>query len=75
MPNVVWVDLDKLDLKADTPVQMFDLESDFEANGEVSKHSRPAKPVEFRQAGVAVQWQPAHRKQYTHGRHHEPPVA
>jgi len=75
MHNVVWVDLDKLDLKAGTAAQMFDLESDFEANGEVSKRSRPAKPIEFQQAGAAVQRKSAHRKQYTHGRHHEPPVA
>ncbi|HXV79228.1 MAG TPA: hypothetical protein VEG60_05070 [Candidatus Binatia bacterium] len=63
MPNVVWVDMDKLDLRAGAPVQMLDLEDDFEANGEVSGRFRPAKPLEFQKAGTAVQWKPTPKKQ------------
>jgi choloylglycine hydrolase len=61
MPNVVWVDLEKLDLRAGAPVQMFDLECDVHASGEVSGSFRPAKPIEFQQAGTAVQWKPTPR--------------
>jgi choloylglycine hydrolase len=63
MPNVVWVDLEKLDLQAGAPVQMFDLEDDLGASGEVSERFRPAKPLEFQKAGTAVQWKPAPKTQ------------
>lgn len=63
MPNVVWVDMNQLDLRAGAPVKMFDLESDFEANGEVSGRFRTAKPILFQKAGAAVQWKPTSRKQ------------
>jgi penicillin V acylase-like amidase (Ntn superfamily) len=59
MPNVVWIDMDKLDLKAGAPVQMFDLTSDLEASGEVSGKFKPAEPIEFQKAGTAVTWKPA----------------
>jgi len=59
MPNVVWIDLDNLNLKEGAPVQMFDLASDIEASGEVSGEFKPAKPLEFQKAGTAVTWKPA----------------
>ncbi len=61
MPNVVWVDLDKLDLQDGVPVQMFDLSADLEAAGEVSTRFRPADPIRFQIAGTAVTWKPAPR--------------
>ena len=54
MPNVVWIDLDKLDLKKGAPIQLFDMASDLEASGEVSGKFRPTKPFEFIKAGVSV---------------------
>ncbi len=58
MPNVVWMDLDKLNLEAGAPVQMFDFASDLEAAGDVSSRFRTAKPIEFQKAGTAVTWKP-----------------
>ncbi|MBX7433679.1 linear amide C-N hydrolase [Mycobacterium sp. Y57] len=58
MPNVVWVDLEKLDLQEGAPVQMFDLASDLDAAGEISGRFRPADPIEFQMAGTAVTWKP-----------------
>ena len=55
MPNVVWIDLDKLDLKKGAPIQLFDMASDLEASGEVSGKFRPAKPFKFIKAGASVQ--------------------
>jgi choloylglycine hydrolase len=54
MPNVVWIDLDKLNLKEGAPVQMFDLASDLEAAGEVSGKFVPTQPFEFQKAGSTV---------------------
>jgi choloylglycine hydrolase len=54
MPNVVWMDLDKLDLDKGAPVQLFDMASDLEASGEVSGKFRPAKAFEFIEAGATV---------------------
>ena len=54
MPNVVWIDLDKLDLKKGAPIQLFDMASDLEASGEVSGKFRPAKPFKFIKAGASV---------------------
>ena len=54
MPNVVWIDLDKLNLKKGAPIQLFDMASDLEASGEVSGKFRPTKPFEFIKAGVSV---------------------
>jgi len=59
MPNVVWTDLSKLDLKQGAPVLMFDMASDPQASGEVSGKFRPAKPVEFQKPGTTVDWRPA----------------
>jgi len=59
MPNVVWVDLDKLNLKAGAPNQVFDLAGDFEASGQISGKFQPAEPLKFQKAGTAVTWKPA----------------
>ena len=58
MPNVVWVDLDKLNLKAGAPNQVFDLAGDFEASGQISGKFQPAEPLKFQKAGTAVTWKP-----------------
>jgi choloylglycine hydrolase len=54
MPNVVWMDLDKLDLDKGAPVQLFDMASDLEASGNVSSKFRPAEAFEFIEAGGTV---------------------
>ena len=59
IPNVVWMNLDKLNLDEGASVQMFDLAGDFEASGEVSGKFRPTKPIEFQKAGTAVTWKTA----------------
>ena len=59
MPNVVWVDLNQLDLKEGASVQMFNLASDLNASGEVSARFKPVDPLRFQQAGTAVTWQPS----------------
>jgi choloylglycine hydrolase len=38
---------------------MFDLATDLEAAGEVSRKFKPAKPIEFQRAGTAVTWTPS----------------
>ena len=58
MPNVVWIDLDDLNLKKGAPVQAFDLAADLEASGEVSAKFSDAKPVEFQAEGTVVTWKP-----------------
>jgi hypothetical protein len=59
MPNVVWIDLDKLNLDEGAPVQMFDLAADLEASGEVSGKFKPTDPFAFQKAGTAITWKPA----------------
>ena len=59
MPNVVWIDLDKLNLKEGAPVQVFDMASDIDASGEVSGKFRPTTPVDFYKEGSTVTWKPA----------------
>ena len=54
MPNVVWMDLDKLNLDKGAPIQLFDIASDLEASGNVSSKFRPAKAFEFIEAGATV---------------------
>ena len=58
MPNVIWVDLDKLDLSEGAPALMFDLADDFVASGEVSARFQPTEPIEFLEAGGIVTWKP-----------------
>ena len=59
MPNVVWIDLDKLNLSEGAPVRLFDLATDLEASGEVSAKFKPADPLVFQEADTAVTWKPA----------------
>jgi len=58
MPNVVWTDLDKLELNAGAPVKMFDLAGDFEAAGDVSAKFKSVQSIEFQMANTAVTWNP-----------------
>ncbi|NNE45439.1 MAG: linear amide C-N hydrolase [Deltaproteobacteria bacterium] len=58
MPNVVWIDLDKLNLRKGAPIQMFDLASHLEASGEVSGKFKRAKPIKWQEAGTTVAWKP-----------------
>lgn len=55
MPNVVWVDLKKLNLNEGAPVRMFDLRSDLEASGQVSGKFTPTNPVKFQMAGTVLE--------------------
>jgi choloylglycine hydrolase len=57
-PNVVWIDLDDLNLEEGAPIQAFDLASDLEASGEVSDKFNAAKPFEFQAEGTVVTWKP-----------------
>lgn len=59
MPNVVWTDLENVNLDAGAPVQMFDLAGDFEASGDVSSKFQPGQPIEFQKAYTEVTWKPA----------------
>ncbi|WP_108682947.1 linear amide C-N hydrolase [Methyloceanibacter sp. wino2] len=59
MPNVVWIDLAKLNLEEGAPAQMFDLATDIEASGEVSGKFKPADPFAFQKAATSVTWKPA----------------
>jgi len=58
MPNLVWVDMDKLDLKAGAPVQSFDMASDINASGEVSGKFKPTNPFDFYREGSTLSWKP-----------------
>jgi choloylglycine hydrolase len=58
MPNLVWMDLAKLNLKEGAPIQVFDMASDLEASGEVSGRFSTAKPFEFQAEGTVVTWKP-----------------
>lgn len=54
MPNVVWIDMDKLNLDKGAPIQMFDLASDVEAAGEVSGKFTPSEQIAYQMAGTTV---------------------
>ncbi|MDH3959974.1 MAG: linear amide C-N hydrolase [Desulfuromonadales bacterium] len=56
MPNVVWIDLDKLSLNEGAPVQAFDLAADLEASGQISDKFSDVKPFEFQTGGTVVTW-------------------
>ena len=58
MPNVVWVDLEKLDLSKGASEQVFNLAKDIEAAGEVSGKFQKCDPFIFQKAGTAVTWKP-----------------
>jgi choloylglycine hydrolase len=62
MPNVVWVNLDKLNFDEGAPTQVFDLARDLTAAGEVSGKFQPAEPLQFQKAGTPVTWKPATEK-------------
>jgi len=62
MPNVVWIDLDKLNLKEGAPVEIFDLASDLAASGNVSSKFKPTDSVDFYKAGSTVTWTPETKK-------------
>lgn len=58
MPNVVWVDLADLDLSEGAPEQMFDLDADIDAAGNVAGKFKPADPLTFQKANTACTWKP-----------------
>jgi penicillin V acylase-like amidase (Ntn superfamily) len=58
MPNVVWIDLDKLNLEEGAPIQAFDMVSDINVSGEVSGKFRPTKPIDFYKEGSTLDWKP-----------------
>jgi len=58
MPNVVWVDLDKLDLSKGASEQILNLAKNIEAAGEVSGEFQKCDPFIFQKAGTAVTWKP-----------------
>lgn len=62
MPNVVWVNLDNLNLQAGAPALIFNLASDFKASGDVSGAFKAAPPVSFFKEGTTVKWKPASTK-------------
>jgi len=54
MPNVIWIDLDKVDLSKGASIQTFDLKSDIGAGGEVSGKFTPSKQIAFQMGGTTV---------------------
>jgi len=54
MPNVVWVDMNELNLEEGAGIQKFNLASDFEASGQVADKFGPTKAVDFIPAGKLV---------------------
>lgn len=54
MPNLVWLDLEKLDLGPGAPVQKFSLAEHFESSGQVADKFEPTDPVQFLKAGARV---------------------
>ncbi|MGD2025545.1 MAG: linear amide C-N hydrolase [Methyloceanibacter sp.] len=54
MPNVVWVDMDKLNLDEGASVQKFNLETHADASGQVADKFHPTEPPAFTEAGVQV---------------------
>lgn len=49
-PNVIWVNLDKLQLKKGGPVLKLDLVNTLDRIGDVTGQFKPSKPFEFRKA-------------------------
>ncbi|MGD8480868.1 MAG: linear amide C-N hydrolase, partial [Methyloceanibacter sp.] len=54
MPNVVWVDLDKLNLEKGASIQKFNLAAHFDASGQVADKFQPTEPPAFIEAGARV---------------------
>ncbi len=59
MPNVVWIDLDNLDLSDGAPIRAYDFARDLEASGEVSGRFQPSEALDFLKASGVVTWKPA----------------
>ena len=54
MPNVVWVDMDKLNLDEGASAQKFNLATHFDASGQVADKFQPTEPPAFIEAGAKV---------------------
>ena len=54
MPNVVWVDMDKLNLNEGASAQKFNLATHFDASGQVADKFQPTQPPAFIEAGARV---------------------
>jgi len=54
MPNVVWVDMDKLKLDEGASAQKFNLATHFDASGQVADKFQPTEPPAFIEAGAKV---------------------
>ena len=59
MPNLVWMDLENLNLGEGASEQLFDLDGYFEAAGDVAGKFKPAAPLVFQQANTPLTWKPA----------------
>jgi choloylglycine hydrolase len=54
MPNVVWVDMDKLNLDEGASAQKFNLATHLDASGQVADKFQPTEPPAFIEAGAKV---------------------
>jgi choloylglycine hydrolase len=54
MPNVVWVDIDKLNLDEGASAQKFNLATHSDASGQVADKFQPTQPPAFIEAGARV---------------------
>ena len=54
MPNVVWVDMDKLNLGEGASIQKFNLATHSDASGQVADMFNPTEPSTFIEAGAKV---------------------
>jgi len=52
MPNVVWVDLDKLNLEEGASIQKFNLAAHADASGQIADQFNPTEPPAFLEAGA-----------------------
>ena len=52
MPNVVWVDLDKLNLEEGASARKFNLATHSDASGQVADMFNPTEPPAFLEAGA-----------------------
>lgn len=58
MPNVVWADLDDLSLGEGASEQLFDLDVDIEAAGDIAGKFKPVESLVFQKANTPVTWTP-----------------
>jgi len=54
MPNVVWVDMDKLNLDEGASAQKFNLATHSDASGQIADKFQPTEPPAFIEAGAKV---------------------